>query len=81
MKSKSLTQDVAIKNPTSLVGPHIHQDSKAAAMILKATSLIVATITKLTDSFHSVNEYVSLFIVATIKDVSFNIMAVAFESW
>ena len=29
----------------------------------------------------SVNEYVSLFIVATNKDVAFKIMAVAFESW
>ena len=51
MKSKSLTQDVAIKNPTSLVGPRIHQDSKATAMILKATSFIVATINKRTYSF------------------------------
>ena len=51
MKSKSLTQDVAIKNPTSLVGPRINQDSKATAMILKATSLIVATINKRTYSF------------------------------
>ena len=51
IKSKILTQDVAIKNPTSLVGPCIHQDSKATAMILKATSLIVATINKRTYSF------------------------------
>ena len=51
MKSKRLTQVVAIKNPTSLVGPRIHQDSKATAMILKATSLTVATINKLTYSF------------------------------
>ena len=51
MKSKSLTQDVAIKNPKSLVRPRIHQDSKATAMILKATYLIVATINKLTYSF------------------------------
>ena len=51
MKSKSLTQDVAIRNPTSLLGPRTHQDSKATAMILNATSLIVATINKLTYSF------------------------------
>ena len=43
---QSLTQDVATNNPTSLVGPRIHQDSKATAMILKATYLIVATINK-----------------------------------
>ena len=50
MKSKSLTQDVAINNPTSLVGPRTHQDSKAAAMILKDTSLTVATTNKRTYS-------------------------------
>ena len=51
MKSKSLTQDVAINNPTSLLGTRTHQDSKATAMIFKDTSLIVATINKLTYSF------------------------------
>ena len=51
MKSKSLTQDVAIKNTTSLVGPPILHDSKATVMILKATYLTVATINKRTYSF------------------------------
>ena len=46
MKSKSLTQDVLINIPTNLVGPRTHQDSKAIAMTLKATSLTVATTNK-----------------------------------
>ena len=50
MKSKSLAQDVAIKIPTSLVGPRTHQDSKAIAMTLKATFLTVATTNKRTYS-------------------------------
>ena len=50
MKSESLTQDVAIKIPTSLVGPRTHQDSKAIAMTLKATSLTVAATNKRTYS-------------------------------
>ena len=50
MKSKSLTQDVAIKIPTSLVGPCTHHDSKAIATTLKATSLTVATTNKRTYS-------------------------------
>ena len=48
MRSKSLAQDVAIKIPTSLVGPRNYQDSKATAMTLKATFLTVATTNKRT---------------------------------